>query len=84
MTSSFTLSSGTADNSSASSALFDGKLCEDPSNNAFAVQLKKLYCSISALEIKILSEDADDHSDEGRVLIQGRGREVSDEGFEQQ
>jgi protein SMG6 len=84
MTSSFTLSSGTTDNSSASSALFDGKPREDPSNNAFAVQLKKLYRSISALETKILNEDSDDHLDEGRVLLQGRGREVSDEDLQQQ
>ena len=84
MTSSFTLSSGTTDDSSASSALFDGKPREDPNNNAFAVQLKKLYRSISALETKILSEDADDHPDEGRVLLQSRGREVSDEDLQQQ
>ncbi|OAX36865.1 hypothetical protein K503DRAFT_271382 [Rhizopogon vinicolor AM-OR11-026] len=83
MTSSFTLSSGTTDNSSASSALFDGKPREDPSNNAFAVQLKKLYRSISALETKILNEDPDD-LDDGRVLLQGRGREVTDEDLQQQ
>ncbi|OJA21630.1 hypothetical protein AZE42_09745 [Rhizopogon vesiculosus] len=84
MTSSFTLSSGTTDNSSASSALFDGKPREDPSNNAFAVQLKKLYRSISALETKILNEDPDDLDHDGRVLLQGRGREVSDEDLQQQ
>ncbi|KAG0705195.1 hypothetical protein DFH29DRAFT_908006, partial [Suillus ampliporus] len=84
MTSSFTLSSGTTDNSSASSALFDSKPREDPSNNAFAVQLKKLYRSISTLETKILNEDADDYVDEGRVLLQGRGREVSDDDLQQQ
>ncbi|KAG1756261.1 uncharacterized protein EDB91DRAFT_1091560 [Suillus paluster] len=84
MTSSFTLSSGTTDNSSASSALFDTKPREDPSNNAFAAQLKKLYRSISTLETKILNEDADDYVDEGRVLLQGRGREVSDEDLQQQ
>lgn len=84
--SSFTLSSGTTDNSSASSALFDGARPprEDPSNNAFAVQLKKLYRSISTLESKILNEDSDDNADEGRVLLKGRGREVSEDELEQQ
>ncbi|KAH7930887.1 hypothetical protein BV22DRAFT_1054224 [Leucogyrophana mollusca] len=83
-TSSFTLSSGTTDNSSASSALFEGKPWEDPSNNAFAVQLKKLYRNISTLESKILNEDTDDNADDGRVLLHGRGREISDEELEQQ
>ncbi|KAL4074508.1 hypothetical protein V8B97DRAFT_2092695 [Scleroderma yunnanense] len=83
--SSFTLSSGTTDNSSASSALFDGRPPrEDPANNAFAVQLKKLYRTISTLEAKILNEDSDDNVDEGRVLLQGRGREVSEDELEQQ
>ncbi|OJA21648.1 hypothetical protein AZE42_11718 [Rhizopogon vesiculosus] len=45
MTSSFTLSSGTTDDSSASYALFDGKPHEDPCNNTFAAKLKKLYYS---------------------------------------
>lgn len=84
LTSSFTLSSGTTDNSSASSALFDSKPREDASNNAFAVQLKKLYRSISTLETKISNEDPDDVVDEGRVVLQGRGREVSDEDLQQQ
>lgn len=84
LTSSFTLSSGTTDNSSASSALFDSKPREDASNNAFAVQLKRLYRSISTLETKILNEDPDDLIDEGRVVLQGRGREVSDEDLQQQ
>jgi hypothetical protein len=84
LTSSFTLSSGTTDNSSASSALFDSKPREDASNNAFAVQLKRLYRSISTLETKILNEDPDDLVDEGRVVLQGRGREVSDEDLQQQ
>jgi hypothetical protein len=84
MTSSSTLSSGTTDNSSASSALFDGKPREDLNNNSFAGQLKKLYRSISALETKILNEDVDDYPDEGRVLLQSRGREVSDEDLQQQ
>lgn len=84
LTSSFTLSSGTTDNSSASSALFDSKPREDAGNNAFAVQLKKLYRNISALETRILNEDPDDLVDESRVVLQGRGREVSDEDLQQQ
>ncbi|KAH7915986.1 hypothetical protein BJ138DRAFT_996574 [Hygrophoropsis aurantiaca] len=82
--SSFTLSSGTTDNSSASSALFEGKPREDSSNNAFAVQLKKLYRNISTLESKIIDEDADENADEGRVLLHGRGREANSEELEQQ
>lgn len=82
--STFTLSSGTTDNSSASSALFDGKPRQDPGNNAFAVQLKKLYRTISALESRILSEDTDDIPDDARVLLHARAREVSDEELEQQ
>ena len=82
--SSFTLSSGTTDNSSASSALFEGKPREETGNNAFAVQLKKLYRSISALESKILSEDTDDNPDESRVLLHVRARDISDEELEQQ
>ena len=56
----FTLYSGTPDNSSASSALFDRKPSEEPGNNAFALQLKKLYRGISTLETKILNEHIDD------------------------
>lgn len=83
--SSFTLSSGTTDNSSASSALFEGRPPrEDPANNAFAIQLKKLYRTISTLESKILNEDSDENTDEGRILLQGRGREVTEEELEQQ
>ncbi|KAF8559498.1 hypothetical protein OG21DRAFT_1594361 [Imleria badia] len=82
--SSFTLSSGTTDNSSASSALFEGKPHEEPGNNAFAVQLKKLYRSISALEAKILSEDTDDNPDDSRVLLHPRARDISDDQLEQQ
>ncbi|KAJ8580137.1 hypothetical protein M405DRAFT_869698 [Rhizopogon salebrosus TDB-379] len=51
MTSSFTLSSGTTNNSSASYALSGGKPHEHPCNNAFAVQLKKLYYNISNEEL---------------------------------
>jgi hypothetical protein len=52
---------------------------EEPGNNAFAVQLKKLYRGISALEGKILKDEADDGLDDGRVVVQGRGKEVTDE-----
>ncbi|KAF9228014.1 hypothetical protein BS17DRAFT_747074 [Gyrodon lividus] len=82
--SSFTLSSGTTDNSSASSALFEGKPREDPSKNAFADQLKKLYRSISTLESKILNEDTDDNAEDGRIVLHGRAREAGDEELEQQ
>ncbi|KIM56461.1 hypothetical protein SCLCIDRAFT_29596 [Scleroderma citrinum Foug A] len=84
--SSFTFLSGTTDNSSVSSALFDSARPpqEDPSNNVSAVQLKKLYCSISTLESKILNEDSDDNADEGHVLLKGRGCEVSKDELKQQ
>lgn len=83
--SSFTLSSGTTDGSSASSALFDRKPSEDPGNNAFAVQLKKLYRGISALETRILNEDIDETGlDEGRVKVQSRTKEVTDDEAEKQ
>jgi hypothetical protein len=81
----FTLSSGTTDNSSASSALFDRKPSEEPGNNAFAVQLKKLYRGISTLETRILNEDIDDGGpEEGRIMLKGRGKEVTDEDAEKQ
>jgi hypothetical protein len=63
--------------SSASSALFDSKPREDASNNAFPR-------SISTLETKIVSEDPDDLIDEGRVVLQGRGREIRNENLQQQ
>ncbi|KAH7902875.1 hypothetical protein BJ138DRAFT_1200323, partial [Hygrophoropsis aurantiaca] len=83
ISSSFT-SSGAIDNSSASSALFEGNSREDSNNNAFAVQLKKFYRNISTLEPKITNEDADENADEGRVLLHGRGREANSEELEQQ
>ena len=84
--SSFTFLSGTTDNSSASSTLFDSARPprEDPSNNVSAVQLKKLYCSISTLESKILNKDFDDNADKGCVLLKGCGHEVSEDELEQQ
>jgi protein SMG6 len=58
---------------------------EEPGNNAFAVQLKKLYRGISALETRILREDADESGlDDGMVVVQGRGKEVNDDGAEVQ
>jgi protein SMG6 len=45
---------------------------------------KKTVSTISTLETKILNEDPDDLIDEGRVVLQGRGREVSDEDLQQQ
>ena len=53
---------------------------EEPGNNAFAVQLKKLYRGISALEAKILSEDADEGGiEDPRIVVYGREKEISDE-----
>jgi len=73
------------DGSSASSAVFD-RPTEEPGNNAFAVQLKRLYRGISALEGKILKEEADDNNglDDGRVVVQGHGKEMTDEDAEVQ
>ena len=83
--SSFTLSSGTTE-SSASSALFERKPSEETGNsNTFAVQLEKLYRGISSLETRILNEDVDDSgTDEGRVLLKSRAKEVVDEAAEKQ
>jgi len=70
--------------SSASSAVFD-RPTEEPGNNAFAVQLKRLYRGILALEGKILKEEADDNRlDDSRVVVQGRGKEMTDEDAEVQ
>jgi hypothetical protein len=47
--------------------------------------LKRLYRGISALEGKILKEEADDNGlDDGRVVVQGRGKEMTDEDAEVQ
>jgi protein SMG6 len=79
VSSTFTFSSNTTDGSSASSAVFD-RPTEEPGNNAFAVQLKKLYRGISALEAKILSEDADDGGiEDPGIVVYGREKEISDE-----
>ncbi|KAH7904493.1 hypothetical protein BJ138DRAFT_1237319 [Hygrophoropsis aurantiaca] len=78
-----TLSSRT-DNSSASSALFEGKPREDSGNNVFTIQLEKLYRNISTLESKIINKDADENDDKGRVLLHGRRCETNSEELDQQ
>jgi hypothetical protein len=84
VSSTFILSSNTTDGSSTSSAVFD-RPTEEPGNNAFAVQLKKLYRGISALEAKILDEDADKAGiEDPRVVVHGRGKEISNEDLEVQ
>ena len=84
--SSFTLSSNTTDNSSASSVLFDRKpTTDESSNNAFAIQLKKLYRGIASLETKILNEDIDEGGpEEGRIMLKERGKDLQDEDAEVQ
>ncbi|KAG6869024.1 hypothetical protein C0993_005683 [Termitomyces sp. T159_Od127] len=69
--SAFTLSS-TTDGSSASSDLFDRPSArgDDPGTNRFAVQLKKLYRAITALESKINSDDPD--PEQPRVTLKGK------------
>ncbi|KAF9036720.1 hypothetical protein BJ165DRAFT_602423 [Panaeolus papilionaceus] len=74
--SSFTLSS-TTDGSSASSALFDQRpgQTDESSNNAFSLQLKKLYRGITTLEAKVQKEDAMDEGEEAmtaRVMLKGK------------
>lgn len=75
--SSFTLSSSTTDGSSAPSSLFDRKPRDESRTNAFSAQLKKLYRDISALETKILREDADDAQDESSRTVLRPGSEIS-------
>lgn len=79
--SAFTLSS-TTDGSSASSAVFDRATNDEPVNDAFAASLKKLYRGIVTLEAAILKED-DMDGDEGRIIVQSRGAELSDDDSEQ-
>jgi len=86
LSSSFTLSSNTTDDSSANSALFERER-KETGNNAFAVELKRLYRGITCLEGKITQQDSEFESCEegGRVLLKGRpGKEVRDEDAEQQ
>jgi hypothetical protein len=61
-----------------SSTAFDHP-SEEPRNDVFVVQSKKLYRGISALEGKILKDEVDDGLDDGRVVVQGREKEVTDE-----
>jgi protein SMG6 len=71
--SSFTLSSGTTA-SSQSSAIFDHSRprTEESGTNAFSIQLKRLYREITALEAKIMADDAAAAEPEvGRVIVKG-------------
>ena len=78
VSSSFTLSSGTTDGSSAPSSLFDRKPREESKTNAFSNQLKKLYRDISHLETKLLA-DPGEPQDENRVVIKGGSSAAADE-----
>jgi len=82
--STFSLSS-TTDGSSASSAIFErqGQPNEDPGNNVFAVQLKKLYRAITNLETKVKQEDLEENLEEGgRIML--KGKEVDNEDYERE
>jgi len=70
VSSSFTLSSGTTDKSSAPSSLFDHKTRDQSKTNAFSNQLKKLYLDISHLETKLLADSAEPQH-ESRIVIKG-------------
>lgn len=86
LSSSFTLSSNTTDDSSANSALFERER-KETGNNAFAVELKRLYRGITCLEGKISQQDSELECTEeaGRVVLKGRpGKEIRDEDAEQQ
>ncbi|PPR08027.1 hypothetical protein CVT24_010868 [Panaeolus cyanescens] len=79
--SSFTLSS-TTDGSSASSALFDQRpgQTDESGNNAFSIQLKKLYRGITSLEAKVQKEDAEEGEEAltARVMLKGKELEQDD------
>lgn len=70
--------------------MFDGRPhqgqgTEDSGNNVFSVQLKKLYHTISNLEIKIKQEDSTDEQDDGmnpRVML--KGKEIENEDLEKE
>jgi protein SMG6 len=66
------------DRSSANSPVFD-RPNKEHGNNAFAVQLKWLYRDISALETKILKEDAEESVNNTCIVIQGHRKEVTHE-----
>ncbi|KAK0199205.1 hypothetical protein DFS33DRAFT_1388905 [Desarmillaria ectypa] len=81
--SSFTLSS-TTDGSSASSALFEGqrKVGRGARHQCFAVQLKKLYRTITSLESKVNQDDLEENEDSSRILL--KGKEVENEDLEKE
>jgi protein SMG6 len=64
------LLSSTTDDSSAPSSLFDHKPHEESKTSTFFAELKKLYCNISALEMKILT-DSGEPQDDSRLVIKG-------------
>ncbi|KZS89877.1 hypothetical protein SISNIDRAFT_444548 [Sistotremastrum niveocremeum HHB9708] len=71
--SSFTLTSNSTGTSSFLSGIQQRK--EDgEGNNAFLVQLKRLYREISALEAKLLSEDADDEQEDSVRSLKSRAQ----------
>jgi hypothetical protein len=78
VSSSFTLSSGTTDGSSAPSSIFDDKTRDVSKTNAFSNQLKKLYRDISHLETKLLA-DSGEPQDESRIVIKGGPTTGADE-----
>ena len=56
---------------------------EELGNNAFAVQLEKLYGGISALETKILKEDAEEgRLNNGRIMVKGLRKGITNKGSE--
>jgi hypothetical protein len=77
--SSITLSSNT-DDSPASSAVFNNqrKPAAEAGTNAFTIQLKRLYHTISALEDKVKQHDADDSIEESRITLKGKPLENDD------
>ena len=78
VSSSFTLSSGTTDGSSAPSSIFDHKPRDESKTNAFSNQLKKLYRDISHLETRLLA-DSGEPQDESRIVIKGGASAGTDE-----
>jgi hypothetical protein len=78
VSSSFTLSSGTTDGSSAPSSIFDDKTRDVSKTNAFSNQLKKLYRDISHLETKLFA-DSGEPQDESRIVIKGGPSAGADE-----
>jgi protein SMG6 len=75
----FTLSSGTTDGSSMLSSISDhNKPRDKPKTNAFSNQLKKLYCDISHLEMKLLA-NLGELQDENCIVIKGGPSAGADE-----